>query len=125
MGDRGTSSEALFDHKAFTFFAENDLLAIPVDLFEHETEPDNPSVFGTYTFTGLYVYRVTTGEGFTYLGRIATDSTSGIFYLNGTYWIRGVFIDESVYAVNNKAVRSADLEDIEATINALIFEEQP
>ena len=116
IGDRGTKSEALDNHKAFTFWAEKGLLAIPVDLYEHQTQPLHPYSTGTHTFSGLYVYRVTIDEGFEYLGRINTDSYS--YYGN---WLRGVFIGEDVYAVNEEAVRSANIDDISGTLNILSF----
>ena len=122
IGDRGTTSEALYNHKAFTFWAKKGLLAIPVDVFEHETEPDYPWISGTHTFTGLYVYRVTIENGFVFLGRISTDSASGQGYYYSSDWNRGVFIGESVYAVKSGAIRSAIVEDIEATVNTLIFD---
>ena len=117
IGDRGTESLALYDHKAFTFWDENGLLAIPVDLFEHETEPAYPYTYGEYTFSGLYVYRITTEEGFNYLGRINTDSY--IYY--GDDWLRGLFIENDVYAVNGETVRSSNIDDIAGTVNTLTF----
>ncbi|MDY6854379.1 MAG: beta-propeller domain-containing protein [Thermodesulfobacteriota bacterium] len=123
IGDRGTTSEALYDHKAFTFWEENGLLAIPVDLFEHETEPNLPYSNGINTFSGLYVYGVTVEDGFDPLGRISTDSAIGGWYYDYN-WLRGVFIDEGVYAVNYQAVRSADIEDIEGTVNTLIINDE-
>jgi hypothetical protein len=124
IGDRGTESEALHEHKAFTFWAENDLLAIPVRLYEHETEPPYPYTHGTHAFTGLYVYRVTVEEGFDFLGRINTDPETS--WYNSYYnWLRGVFIGENVYVVNDEAVRSSNVEDIEGTVKTLIIPDHP
>jgi uncharacterized secreted protein with C-terminal beta-propeller domain len=120
IGDRGTSSEAEYNHKAFTFWAEENLLAIPVDLYEHEALPVNPYDWGTYKFSGLYVYRVTVENGFEYLGRINTDIST--YYYND--WLRGLFINNDVYAVNNEAVQSADIGDIENTVNEILFNEE-
>jgi hypothetical protein len=120
IGDRGTTSEALDNHKAFTFWAENGLLAIPVDLYEHQTEPAYPYSYGVHTFTGLYVYRVTTGGGFEFLGRISTGEVTGQTYYYSD-WLRGIFIAEDVYAVNMDAVRSAPVEDIEGSVSELIL----
>ena len=114
IGDRGTSSEALFNHKAFTFWAENDLLAIPVKLYEHENIPENVWEFGTRTFNGLYVYRTTAENGFELLGRISTGLPS-----NFNDWTRGVFIGDTVYTVNGDTLRSAALADIENTARVL------
>ena len=120
IGDRGTSSEALYNHKAFTFWAEGNLLAIPVDLYENQTAPN---LYGEdHTFTGLYVYRVTVQNGFEYLGRINAATEDPYYYASP--WLRGLFINNDVYAVNNEAVRSADIEDIENTVNEIFFNEE-
>lgn len=109
IGARGTQSEALHNHKAFTFWVSQNLLAIPINLYEHLTPPEQPYTYGTQTFNGLYVYRVSTENGFEFVGRISTDSEdSGYSY---AWWTRGIFVDETVYAVTNDLVRSAPIED--------------
>jgi uncharacterized secreted protein with C-terminal beta-propeller domain len=120
IGDRGTSSEALSNHKAFTFWQTNNLLAIPVDLYEHQEEPEYPYSYGAHTFTGLYVYRISIEDGFEYLGRINTTLETSQTYSN-EYWSRGLFINQDVYAVTHEAVRSANVEDIENSLSSLIF----
>ena len=117
IGDRGTSSEALHNHKAFTFWRKNDLLAIPVDLYEHPGEPVEPNQYGTRTFTGLYVYRVTIEDGFKFLGRISTADDDESYY--GGWWTRGVFIEDSVYAVQQNKILSAQWDAIDSGINFL------
>ena len=121
IGDRGTHSEALNNHRAFTFWPENNLLAIPVDLYEYQDEPEYPYSIGENTFTGLYVYRVSADRGFEYLGRISTARKTPQIY-TGDYWTRGIFIDQDVYAVNDEAVRSAPIEDMEdSATSELLF----
>lgn len=122
IGDRGTDSEALVNHKAFTFWQTNNLLAIPVDLYEHQGEPEYPYSKGRHTFTGLYVYRISIENGFEYLGRISTAQDASQTYNNG-YWSRGLFIDKHVYAVTPEVLRSANIDDIENSINTLIFQD--
>ena len=117
IGDRGTSSEALYNHKAFTFWRKNDLLAIPVDLYEHPEEPVKPNQYGDRTFTGLYVYRVTIEDGFKFLGRISTADEDEYYYRG--WWIRGVFIEDSVYAVQQNKIFSAQWDAIDSGINFL------
>ncbi len=113
IGDRGTNSEALYNHKAFTFWNQNNLLAIPIDLYEHASEPTSPSVFGQYQHSGLYVYRVSVDRGFELQGTIQTRTTG--FPL----WTRGVFIDEYVYALTPGSVYKALIEDMAQTLETL------
>lgn len=114
IGERGTWSEALYNHKAMTFWPENNLMALPVDLYENTVIPENPWDYGTLTFNGLYVYRVSAEAGFTLLGRIPLETD---MYYYG--WSRGVFIDDSVYAVNANTVKKADITEISEPFEAL------
>ncbi len=118
IGDRGTRSEALHNHKAFTFWVDNDLLALPIDLYEHASPPDHPSTSGSKIFEGLYVYRVTPENGFNFLGRISTDRDPVAVAPYGA-WTRGIFVDQQVYAVTDDAVRSARIDQIEESIQTI------
>ena len=114
IGDRGTGSEALYNHKAFTFWAENNLLALPVDLRELVDSPEYPWSYGEPTFAGLYVYRLSLEGGFDFLGRISTNAIDDYYFYSN--WTRGIFIDKWVYAVNTEQVGSAETEAIVDTI---------
>jgi inhibitor of cysteine peptidase len=107
LGDRGTDSEALRNHKAFTYWPATGRLAIPLSLYEFTTAPVSPWDVGQLTFTGLQVFQVGVGpaEGFQPLGRIATSGSS---------WTRGLFMGERVFAVNPDSVRSVQATDFGA-----------
>jgi hypothetical protein len=126
IGSRGTNSEALNNHKAFNFFAPKALLAVPIDLYEGAT---GGPTYGTWTFSGLFVYRVTVEEGFQPLGRISTRLESATepsrFYYYSSNWTRGVFIDDNVYAVTDELIRSAAVSDPNAVIDTLILPATP
>jgi hypothetical protein len=75
IGDSGTESEALYNHKAFMFWQERNLLAIPIELFEAgemQTDRDAEMYIHDGTFKGLYVYSVSVEKGFDLIGRIST-----------------------------------------------------
>jgi hypothetical protein len=102
-----SDSEALRNHKAFTFWAERDLLAVPVR-YNERGEDGNWSYFA-----GLCVYRVTVADGIELLGRIDTASAdSGYYYWYWPGWTRGVFVGDDVYAVTPDAVRAAAVADL-------------
>ena len=108
IGDRGTESEALYNHKAFTFWADQNLLALPVDLHEYAKPPAVPWQYADRTFYGLYIYRITEDLRFDDAGRIdmMPDNGGPYFYPD---WLRGIFIDQNVYAVAADRVRGADI----------------
>lgn len=120
IGDRGTGSEALYNHKAFTYWEQQGLLAIPIDLAIHQTEPTDPWQWGTSVFSGLYVYRATAENGFEFIGRIQRfDDAYPAYY---SYWLRGIFIGDYVIAVEEDAVHSAETDDIDHTIRTFPLE---
>lgn len=67
LGDRGSSSEAAGDHLAFTYVPERDLLAVPTTLCEG---PSVGPLGGKLSFSGLMLFRASTVNGFTEIGRI-------------------------------------------------------
>ena len=104
IGDRGTHSEALFNHKAFTYWASNNLLAIPIDLYEIGS-PNYPYDYGDYQYSGLYVYEVSPEYGFTHLGTLRTNRSEYEYY---STWMRGLFINEFVFAAGQNEIHSAE-----------------
>ena len=122
IGDRGTSSEALYNHKAFTFLEANGLLALPVDLYEHQDIAASPSDYGVPTFKGLYVYRLGINDGFQQIGRISTSSELNEYWYYYNDWTRGIFIDDNVYAVTQNGVNSAAVDNIEGSLQTLIID---
>lgn len=120
LGDRGTSSEASYNHKAFTFWPAQELLALPIDLREHTSPPEQPWEYGEPTFRGLYVYRLSAEGGFNLLGRISTESDEdGQRW--GHSWIRGAFVEDKVYALTDNAIRSATVHQLEGDVQTLYF----
>jgi inhibitor of cysteine peptidase len=120
IGDRGTYSEALYNHKAVAFWPEKNLLALPVNLNEIKN-PDNPEDWGANTFNGLYVYHLTDEYDFELLGRInmfVWDETNinpdGIVgnWMYYPSWYRGVFIDDYVYSLTSYTVKAAPIDNI-------------
>lgn len=124
IGVRGTDSEALRNHKAFTFWNEKNLLAIPIMLYEYQTPPAAAWQYGKLSFIGLYGYRVSLGKGFESLDRISTVDLQSYpnYYLT---WMRGLFIGDSVYAVQQDSVSSAQVNDIGGTVKRIIIDDPP
>jgi uncharacterized secreted protein with C-terminal beta-propeller domain len=115
IGDRGTHSEALYDHKAFTYWVSNNLLAIPIDLYEI-TSPGYPYDYGQYQYSGLFIYEISAEGGFTHLGTIRKNHFEYDYSLS---WTRGLFINDHVFAVEQNAVHSAEYNAISTTTSTL------
>jgi uncharacterized secreted protein with C-terminal beta-propeller domain len=121
IGDRGTDSPALYDHKAFLFDKEKELLVIPVNLYEFSDEIkeqyDNytGSLYGEFTFQGAYVYHLNINDGFEFKGRIThlddEDILKSGYY---GYWgpsviTRSLFIDNILYTISEDRIKMNNL----------------
>jgi uncharacterized secreted protein with C-terminal beta-propeller domain len=99
-------SDAEYDHKAFTYFADRNLLAFPY------------YSYGTTVHSSLELFKVDLGAGFTKLGAI--DNTALIEknpsgYCGGYYGPsvrRGVFLENFVYSVSYGGVVAKDSNDL-------------
>lgn len=117
IGDRGTESDLLHDHKALLFSREKGLLAFPVSDREVQAPGgvQDPHRYGTLTFQGSYVYHIDLQEGFRLRGRIthltAQDQLkSGYDSFDPTYTVkRSLYVGNVLYTVSDGAVKANDL----------------
>jgi len=123
IGDRGTDSYALYDHKAFLYDREKNLLVIPVLLAEIDEEqwgderPDN--AYGDYVFQGAYVYDLTIEDGFDLRGRITHIDDGDAFDRYGYYYYdygyaikRSLYIGDALYTVSDNMLQANSLDDL-------------
>jgi uncharacterized secreted protein with C-terminal beta-propeller domain len=114
IGDRGTGSEALSNHKAFMFDREKNLLIIPIDLhiIDESKYPGEipPSAVGDFVWQGAYIFKVTPMDGFVLEGTVShsdhlPDFESN-FYLYRPYYVRrSLYIEETLYTVSLEMVK--------------------
>ena len=110
IGDRGTESPVLHDHKAFLYDPETKILVIPVLLAQLDRERYGgsvpPNVFGKIVWQGAYVLKVLVGEGFQLLGRVTHLEPDALPHTNYELHIRrAVFIESYLYTVSGRAVK--------------------
>jgi inhibitor of cysteine peptidase len=126
IGDRGSESNLLFDHKALTASLDTDnlegFLAFPVLVAELENpEEAEANDYGDYTFQGLMVLDISVENGFSERGRIShfdSESEDEDAYYYSYYYgdqeiHRSLYIDDALYAVSDGTVSAHDLETLE------------
>jgi uncharacterized secreted protein with C-terminal beta-propeller domain len=123
IGDRGTESYALHDHKAFLFSKSKNLLVIPITLAEIDEEQYptglEPWQHGDYTFQGAYVFSISPEGGFKLKGRVSHVEDEDVFEKSGYYYYspysveRSLYIDEVLYTVSDAQVKMNDLDDLD------------
>jgi len=125
IGDRGTESYALHDHRAFLFDKEKQLLVIPVTLMEIAEENKKPlednqrmPSYGEYTFQGAMVFNVSLENGFDERGRIThvseEDELKRGYYYGSDYSVkRALYISNVLYTLSNSMLKANNLQTLE------------
>lgn len=109
IGDRGTDSYALHDHKAFLFSKDRNLLVLPVLLAEKDYQ---------YTWQGAYVFDLTLQNGFTLKGKISHNEPQGQAekpeYYYPRYPVRrSLYIGDMLYTISDLMIKANSLGDLE------------
>ncbi len=111
IGTRGSSSEALTNHLAFTWYPEESLLALPMTI----CEGGGDGTYGqTMTFAGLMVFDATIDSGFAEHGRVAHTLDPHASCYN--WWTqasstvkRSLFLDNFVYSISDAELKVRDV----------------
>ena len=121
IGDRGTETPVLYDHKALLFDKNRNLLVIPVLVAEIDEEeyPEGvpPYVHGEYTWQGVYVFNISLEEGIVLRGKIThleNETISTIYYWYSPYMVkRALYIGNILYTISDKKIKMNSLDTLE------------
>jgi len=111
IGDSGTYSEAMYNHKAITFWPEQNLLALPVN--EYAVTPSENGDIWENTFNGMVVYHLTDDYDFEMIGKMnlyTWDESDTTYY--SPSWYRGVFIEDYFYGITSHVVKAGPVNNI-------------
>ncbi|MDA8234688.1 MAG: beta-propeller domain-containing protein [Clostridia bacterium] len=122
IGDRGTDSALLRNHKALLFSKEKNLLAFPVTVMEvknkNQSLPDSLN-YGEFTFQGAYVYHIDLVKGFDLKGKI-THLTAEDQQKAGYNWYdsnknveRVLYIGDTLYTLSKAVIKAHDLSSLQ------------
>lgn len=129
IGDRGTDSEVLRNHKALLFNKDKGILSFPVTLMEVKNQPINSKIgvpeYGQFTYQGAYVYQFNLLNGFTLRGRIShlqdTDLLkAGQDYYGSNAVERIIYIKDTLYTFSKGMIKANDLASLQEK-NSLII----
>lgn len=121
IGDRGTESELLHNHRALLFSKEKNLLAFPVTVAEvSENKKNRMDVVshGDFVFQGAYIYSLDPVNGFQLRGKISHLSEEDMAKA-GQYWYdsrknvqRILYIGITLYTLSPSEIRANDLQTL-------------
>jgi uncharacterized secreted protein with C-terminal beta-propeller domain len=129
IGDRGTDSPILYDHKSLLFDKEKNLLVIPVAVAEIDETDYRDGVpdwaYGNYVWQGAYVFDISL-EGIDLRGRITHMDDNTIaggkynyYYDYANYIVqRSFYMDDVLYTVSSMKVKMNNLQTL-AEINEM------
>ena len=122
IGDRGTDSPALYNHKAFLFSLRRNLLVIPVLEAEIDSSdysglvPSNAR--GEYVYQGAYVFNISREGGIQLRGRVTHVDDPQDFLKSG-YWFesdlsveRSLYIEDVLYTFSFNLIKMNSLVDL-------------
>lgn len=120
VGDRGSSSPVLYDHKAFLYLEGDRLVVLPVDMVEI-VEPTNdggadlpPWEYGTEAWQGALVLSVDPVDGFEVRARIThlPPDEEACPYASGPYRVtRSMYIGAHLYTISSNVLQAHSLAD--------------
>lgn len=123
IGDRGTDSPVLSDHKAFLLDKSKNLLVIPVLVAEVDEEKYPygvpPNTYGDYVWQGAYVFNITLDHGLVFKGGIShlednDDLLKSGYYFYSSYAVkRTLYIGNVLYTVSDKKIKMNNLETLQ------------
>jgi uncharacterized secreted protein with C-terminal beta-propeller domain len=130
IGDRGTDSELLRDHKALLFSKEKNLMAFPVTVMEIKDRQNitagNMPAYGSFAFQGAYVYNIDLVEGFKLKARIShiseeEYSKSGDRWYDSTKNVaRIIYIGNDIYTISKGMIKANGISDMKEKGSLLI-----
>ncbi|MFH1211988.1 MAG: beta-propeller domain-containing protein [Candidatus Woesearchaeota archaeon] len=119
IGEPGTDSEALSDHRAFLFDREKGILVIPIRENRNRFYDGQFGYYRWRVWQGAYVFGIDL-EGISLNGKIthSEDETADEYY----YWSpnavrRSLFMDDVLYTVSMAKIKMNDMNDVSDEIN--------
>lgn len=121
IGDRGTDSELLNNHRALLFSKEKNLLAFPVTVMEKSNISSSSIMpdYGRFTFQGAYIYNIDLEKGMTLKGKVS-HITEEDYLKSGDNWYYGsnknvqriLYIGDVLYTISNNKLMAHDIKNI-------------
>jgi uncharacterized secreted protein with C-terminal beta-propeller domain len=111
IGDRGSSTPVLDNHKALLFDREKELFVIPVNVVERDEDTD----YQKDSFQAAYVYNLNTEDGFELKGKINHEEDTksvkdnSYYYYGSSQIKRSLFIDDTLYTISDNMIKLNEL----------------
>jgi inhibitor of cysteine peptidase len=123
IGDRGSESSVLRDHKAFLFDKSRNLMVIPVleakvDVTKY-SEAELVWAYGQPVYQGAYVFDISVDNGLQLRGRIThiddlSELEQGYYRFYSPFSVeRSLYIDDVLYTISDAKIKMNNLENLD------------
>jgi len=114
VGDRGSDSPALTDHKSVLFDRSLNLLVIPLTIAQAQSNTTCTWCYNPLVWQGAYVFNVTVQDGIIFRGGITHLATGQIpSWNNSNFFVtRALYIGSVLYTISNNTVKMNSLSDL-------------
>ena len=103
IGDSGTYSELLYNHKALLFSKENNIIAFPITVREKQNDSE---YYTKTTLKGAVIYGLSLEEGF--------EERAKIEHGDDAYAIeRIIYIEDNIYTLSQDLITIIDMDTME------------
>ncbi len=104
IGEKGTYSELLYNHKSLLFSKEKNIIAFPISITEEDYK---------VTFQGAIVYGLSLENGFELKGRISNTENELDKYYSRNNVKRIIYIKDTLYTLSDELIKAVDMNTME------------
>jgi uncharacterized secreted protein with C-terminal beta-propeller domain len=123
IGEAGTDSAALYDHKAFLFDKGKNLLVLPIrQVASGQVTGAEKDATGPRVWYGAYVFGISPETGFVLRGTVEHGTSSGGYYYYGSTANevkRSLYIGNDLYTISTAKIIATDLDDVNTTLKTI------
>src|SRR6266516_3177146 len=114
VGDRGSDSPALTDHKSVLFDRSLNLLVIPLTIAQAQPNATCTWCYNPPVWQGAYVFNITIQDGIVFRGGITHLATGQLpSWNNSSFFVtRALYIGSVLYTISNNMVKMNSLSDL-------------
>src|SRR6266566_3679747 len=114
VGDRGSDSPDLTDHKSVLFDRSLNLLVIPLSIAQAQPNATCTWCYNLPLWQGAYVFNVTVQDGIVFRGGITHLATGQLpSWNNSSFFVtRALYIGSVLYTISNNTVKMNSLSDL-------------
>lgn len=120
IGEKGTYSEALYNHKALLFSKEKNIIAFPIAINNSED-----TTMTNITFQGAIVYGLDLNNGFTLRGKIAHQNVTDKNRDYNKEVERIIYIGNNLYTLSKGLVKATDMNTMQEKASVEIKINEP